>query len=228
MKFLTGLLAFISSFFAGDSPKLQPLPHLNSSIISFNETYFAPVVAEPGNFPFTKAVTIALIEDATKESSKPIATPLPIQPTPPVPAPVLPPAPAPAPPSPPPPASDSYLADPEPVADWYTPILIRGNSADGNSTVPEMTFDREFWRIEVIAYWAPGDPSHPPVKKDYFKLEVYDKKTDKLIYTMTSGTDETIHKFQAFKKPGAYYFKTYPINPSQFEITFTHSLKIVQ
>lgn len=219
MKFLAGLLAIISNFFAGDSPsKLQPSPPLNTAIIAYHQTYFAPAVAEPGNFPFIKTTKIATAESSEKELSKPAVT-LP----PPAPVPVVPPAPI----VPPAPTSDSYLANPEPVADWYTPIVIRGNSND-NSTLPEMTFDREFWRMEVIAYWAPGNLSHPPVEKDYFKLEVYDKKTDKLIYTMISGTDETMHKFQAFKKPGIYYFKTYLTNPSQFEITFTHSLRMAQ
>ena len=211
MKFLAGFLALISSFFAGNSPSnSQPAPPLNTAIITFNETYFAPVVAEPGNFPWAKKIAAGSGESVKSLSVTP---PIPI-PTPP------PPPPAPIPILPPIPISDSYLENPEPIVNWYMPVTLQGNSNETNA-LPEMTFDREFWRIEVIAYWAPKDLSHPPVEKDYFKLEVYDKKTNKLIYTMTSGTEETIHKFQAFKKPGTYYFKTYLKNPSQFEITFT-------
>lgn len=203
MKILSGLIALISGLLTGDtSLKLQSPSPLNAAVISFHETYFAPAVAEPGNFPFAKSIKIATT--APPSPLAPILSPTQITVAPP---PVI--------------TSDSYLVNPEPIVNWYVPVTIQGRSTDGNSTLPEMTFDREFWRIEVLAYWAPGDPSHPPVEKDYFTLEVYDKKTDKLIYTMTSNTDETMHKFQAFKKSGTYYFKTYPKNPSQFFITFT-------
>ena len=211
MKFLAGLLAFISSFFAGDSPKSQPPLPLNTAIIAFHETYFAPAVAEPGNFPWAKKIVINV--------TSPIPTPPPAPILPSVPAPIAPPPP---PPPPTAPSPDQYLANPEPIVDWYVPVIMRGDSINNSSsTLPEMTFDREFWRMEIFAYWAPGNISKPPVEKDYFKLEVYEKGTDKLIYTMTSGSDEAPHKFQAFKKSGTYYFKTYLKNPSQFEITFT-------
>lgn len=218
MKFLAGLLAFISSFFAGDSlPKSQPPLPLNTAIITYHQSYFAPAVAEPGNFPFTKSTKIAESASVSVE-------------TPPVPVPILPLALAPiAPPPPPPPApvlppapvGDIYLANPEPIVNWYVPITFQRNSTTDTTDLPEMTFNREFWRMEVLAYWAPKNSSRPPVEKDYFKLEVYEKETNNLIYTMTSGTEESIHKFQAFKKSGTYYFKTNLKNPSQFEITFT-------
>ena len=59
MKFLAGLLAFISSFFAGDSPP-PPLPPLNTAIISFQNTYYTPAVADPNNFPKAKSVVLAV------------------------------------------------------------------------------------------------------------------------------------------------------------------------
>lgn len=209
MKFLAGLLASISGFFAGNSsPELQPLP-LNTAIVAYQQTYFAPAVAEPGNFPRAKGSNI----------STPAEPKIVIEPAP-VPKPVLLPSPPPQIVLPPIPAVDPYLANPEPIVDWYMPVTFRRDSID-NSDLPEMTFSREFWRMEVFAYWAPGSLSKTSVEKDYFKLEVYEKETDTLIYTMTSGTEETIHKFQAFKKPGTYYFKVYLKSQSQFEITFT-------
>lgn len=213
MKFLAGLLAFISSLYTGDSSN-KPVVPLNTAIISYGETYFAPVVVEPGNFPRAKGSNISSALVATKVVIEPVPVPKLV---------LLPPPPpqvAPPPLQPPTPAVDTYLANPEPIVDWYMPVTFRRDSID-NSTLPEMIFSREFWRIEVLSYWAPGSLSKNSVEKDYFKLEVYEKTTDILIYTMTSGTEETIHKFQAFKKPGTYYFKTYLKNPSQFEITFT-------
>lgn len=214
MEFLAGFLAFISSLYTGGDQYNDSKAPLNTAIISYSETYFAPVVVEPGSFPRAKGSNI----------SAPVASKVVIEPAP-VSKPVLPPPPPPPPPQvvpppPPTPAVDPYLANPEPIVDWYMPVTFRRDSID-NSALPEMIFSREFWRIEVLAYWAPGSLSKTSVEKDYFKLEVYEKTTDILIYTMTSGTEETIHKFQAFKKPGTYYFKTYLKNPSQFEITFT-------
>ncbi len=220
MKFLAGFLAFISSFFAGDSPpKPQPL---NSSIIAFHETYFAPAVAEPGNFPFTKTVTIAAVENSEKEPTKPVTAP-----PPPPPALVLPPAPAPIAPLPP---EDPYVLKTEPIVNWLsTNFSFKGTSSESDRTLPELTFDREYWRMEIFAYWAPDViPPKPTLEKDYVKIEVYEAGTNKLIYTMVSGNDESIHKFQSFKKPGKYYFKTYSKSPSQWEMTFTVSSKIAQ
>lgn len=209
MKFLAGLLAIISSFFAGDSSLESSPPPLNYATVAYHQTYFAPAVAEPGNFPWAKKISVS-----TNNVSAPTVKVTPPPPPASAPAPV-PAAPAPA------PTIDVYLVNPEPVVDWYVPTTFRGNSNESNNVIPEMTFSREFWRIEALAYWAPGNSSRPSVEKDYFKLEVYEKGTDKLIYTMASGTDESIHKFQAFKKPGTYYFKIYLKAPSQYEIAFT-------
>ena len=220
MKFLAGLLAFISSFFAGDSPKSQPPLLLNTAIIAFHETYFAPAVAEPGNFPWAKKIVINV--------TSPIPTPPPAPILPSVPAPIAPPPP---PPPPTAPSPDQYLANPEPIVDWYVPVIMRGDSINNSSsTLPEMTFDREFWRMEIFAYWAPGVlPPRPPLEKDYFKLEVYDEGAgSKLIYTMTSGDEENIHKSQIFKKAGKYTFKAFAKTNGKYEINFFVSPKIAQ
>jgi|SRR3989344_2764242 len=214
MKWLLGFVAAVSSLLGSDvTDKSTPAP-LNTAIITFANTYYAPAVAEPGNFPWAKKTVAIKTEETVTKTAIPKTTTV-VPPPPPPPALVLPPAPIGAP----------YLANPEPVTDWYMPTTFQGNSINSENTLPEMTFNREFWRIEVLAYWAPKELLKPSVEKDYFKLEVYEKGTNKLIYTMTSGTEETVHKFQAFKKPGIYYFKTYLKNPSQFEITFTFSGK---
>ena len=224
LKWLIGLLASVSSVFISGTNKPNVAPPLNTAIIAYQETYYAPVVADLGNFPRAKSsmVTIDDQEIVIKKEVKvtPPAAPIPI-PTPSTPPPVTP---------PPAPVSESYLTDIDPTSNWYMPIIFRGNSAsDGTSiTLPERTFNRDLWRIEVLAYWDPGKSSGAPVENDYFKLEVYEKGTNKLIYTMTSGSDESIHKFQAFKKPGTYYFKIFLKNPSQYEVTFTFSGNAVQ
>jgi|SRR3989344_1440653 len=214
VKWLVGLFASISTVFTGETNKPIAAPPLNTAIISYQETYHAPSVADPGNFPWAKQITetkTLLTVELPLQKATPILTPTP-KPTPTPPSP---------PPPPPPTTADIYLANPEPVLDWYVPITLKRSSNDGDYSIPEMTFTREFWRIEVLAYWAPKE-SALLTEKDYFKLEVYEKGTDKLIYTMVSGTDKSIHKFQAFKKPGMYYFKTYLKSPSEFEITFTY------
>lgn len=216
LEFLIGLLASVSSVFISGANKPNAAAPLNTAIIAYQETYYVPAVADLGNFPWAKKISSEVQTLITKTTpAEPIPLPAPLSPPsspPPPPTPVLPPAPV--------PVGDSYLANPEPFVDWYVPTTFRRDSTD-NSALPEMTFNREFWRMEVLAYWAPGALSKTSVEKDYFKLEVYEKGTDKLIFTMTSGTEETIHKSQAFKKPGTYYFNTYLKNPSQFEITFT-------
>ncbi len=219
LKWFTALLASVSSLFvATDRPNVAP--PLNTAIIAYQETYYVPAVTDPDNFPRAKSSTAVIDnqEVVVKKEVKitPPPAPIPTPPAPPV-------APPPAPTLPPTPVGDPYLANPEPIVDWYVPVTFRDNSANATGILPEMTFDREYWRMEVFAYWAPGGISKSPVEKDYFKLEVYEKGTDKLIYTMTSGIEDSLHRFQAFKKPGTYYFKTFLKNPSQFEITFTFS-----
>lgn len=236
MKFLAGLLAMVSSFFAGDSPpESQSLPPLNTAIITYNQTYFAPVVAEPGNFPFTKIAKVAAIEDAPKEPSKPIAPPPPPSPKPPAPAPV-PAAPIPVTP-PPPPAEpeDPYIPKNIPFIDQSTQWLKMDFSINGNiydnaeHSLTNIVIDREYWKVDVFAYWAPGIlPPRPPLQKDYFKLEIYDEEAKKVIYTMTSGNEENPHMSQIFKKPGKYTFKAFAKTNGKYEITFFVSPKIAR
>jgi len=228
LKWLVGLFASISAVFTGETNKPIAAPPLNTAIIAYQETYYVPVVADLGNFPWAKKVaekTVSIVSTIVSPPPTPLPTPAPA------------PTPPPPPPSPPPPPpvepQDPYLAIPEPITPWLSMNLtLRGDSNDPDNprTLPEITFDREYWRIEVFAYWAPDIiPPKPPIENDYFKLEVYEKGTDKLIYTMTSGSsDESIHKFQAFRKSGTYYFKAYSKNPSKWEMSFVVSPKIAQ
>jgi len=222
LKWFTTLLASISSLFMADRPSVAP--PLNTAIIAYQETYYAPVVADPENFPRAKT-----IENITKET---VAVPI-------VAVPVVIPAPTPViTPTPPPsitpavPPQDPYLAIPEPITSWLSMNLtLTGNSNDPENPriLPEILFDREYWRMEVFAYWAPDIiPPKPEIQDDYFKIEVYEKGTDKLVYTITSGKDESVHKFQSFRKPGIYYFKAYTKNPSKWEVSFVVSPKMAQ
>lgn len=230
MKFLAGLLAFISSFFTGDSlPESQPLPPLNSSIIAFHETYFAPVVAEPGNFPFTKSAKITAIEDSESENEpkKPVTAPPPPPPTPVLPPPSPPPAPV--------DTGDPYIPQNIPFIDQSTQWLKMDFSLNGNiydnaeHSLSNITMDREYWKVDVFTYWAPGIlPPRPPLEKNYFKLEIYDEETHKLIYTMTSGDEENIHKSQIFKKAGKYTFKAFAKTNGKYEINFLVSPKMAK
>ena len=228
LKWLIGLLASVSAVFTGEINKPNAAVPLNTAIISYQETYYAPSVADLGNFPWAKQI----LETKTSTASTPKPTVV-TQPSAPAPAPAAPaPTPPPAPVLPPAPAGDPYLANPEPITTWLSMNLtLVGSSLDSENprTLPEITFDREYWRIEAFAYWAPDViPPKPDIQSDYFKLEVYEKGTNKLIYTMASGSDETIHKFQSFRKPGTYYFKAYTKNPSKWEISFVVSPKIAQ
>ncbi|MBI2635649.1 MAG: hypothetical protein HYW79_03895 [Parcubacteria group bacterium] len=220
MKFLFDLLASISSLFVlqANKPENIHVPPLNTAIISFQDTYYASAVADPDNFPKTNSVTIV-------KKSTPVVVPPPVaQPTPP-------------PPPPPPPApvvvlppEDPYVVKTEPIITWLnTNFGFTGTSSEGDRTLPELTFDREYWRIEIFTYWAPTVvPPKPALEKDYVKIEVYEAGTNKLIHTITSGNEESSHKFQTFRKPGKYYLKVYSKSPSQWEIAFTVSSKIAQ
>ncbi len=227
LKFLIELFASISSVFISGANKPNVVPPLNTAIISYQETHYAPAVADLGNFPWAKKIS-----SETKPTPPPPPAPAPA----PSPLPSLPsltptPTPTPTPPvSTPTPPQDPYLATPEPIISWLNMNLtLRGISSEGDRTLPELTFDREYWRIEVFAYWAPDIiPPKPLIENDYFKLEVYEKGTNKLIYTMTSGSNEAFHKLQALRKPGIYYFKVYSKNPSKWEMSFVVSPKIAQ
>ncbi|KKS46626.1 hypothetical protein A2567_00905 [Candidatus Azambacteria bacterium RIFOXYD1_FULL_42_11] len=221
MKWLSAILAAISVLFNNDAPKVETPAVLNSAIIAYTDTYYVPTVADPGNFPRAKTIKLT------------VSVPAPVQqPTPPPPTPPISPPPAPPPPPSPPPAGDPYLALVEPVTSW-----LRMNftlAGDGFETPQprefgEIKIDREYWKIEVFSYWAVGvTPLKPPVENDYFKLEVYEKGTNKLIYTMRSGKEDSFHKFQVFKKSGEYYFKTYTKPIMTYEINLFVSPKIAQ
>ncbi|MCX6813646.1 MAG: hypothetical protein NT078_00215 [Candidatus Azambacteria bacterium] len=219
-KWFIGLLASVSSIFTTGANKSNVAPPLNTAIIAYQETYYAPVVADPENFPWVKSIKLE------SQTIKKETTPAPVAPTP---TPLPPQQTTPTPPAEP---QDPYLANPEPITTWLSMNLtLRGNSNDSDNprTLPEITFDREYWRMEIFAYWAPDViPPKPDMQNDYFKLEVYEKGTDKLVYTMTSGSNESIHKFQSFRKPGIFYFKAYTKNPSEWEMSFTASSKIAQ
>lgn len=224
MKFLAGFLAFVSSLYTGNQYNNSKVP-LNTAIISYSETYFAPVVVEPGNFPRAKTVTVGNQSEklktfvASKIVSEPIPAPEVVLPPPPpviVATPII--------------TEGQYVLKTEPIVDWLSANLsFRGTGFEGDRTLPEITFDREYWRIEIFAYWAADVVApKPAVEKDYFKIEFYEVVTNKLIHTITSESNESIHTFQSFKKPGKYYFKIYSKSPSQWEIMFTVSSKLVQ
>lgn len=220
MEFLAGFLMFLSSLYTGGDGHNNSKAPLNTAIISYSETYFAPVVVEPGNFPRAKR---------SNTFAAPVAPKIIIES-----------APAPKPVSPPPPVivlppqsiitEDPYVLKTEPIVNWLNAnFSFRGTGFEGDRTLPEITFDREYWRIEIFAYWAADVMAPKPVvEKDYFKIEFYEAVTNKLIHTITSEKEESIHKFQSFKKPGKYYFKIYSKSPSQWEIMFTVSSKVVQ
>ncbi|MFH1392866.1 MAG: hypothetical protein ABIG73_00580 [Patescibacteria group bacterium] len=218
LNWFATLLASISSLFTTGADRPNVAPPLNTEIIAYQETYYAPVVADLENFPWAKTTGNATKETvAAPQTAAPVIT-----------VPVV----APAPPAPVVPPQDPYLAIPEPMTSWLSMNLTMvgdSNDSDNPRALPEITFDREYWRVEAFAYWAPNViPPKPAIESDYFKLKVYEKGTDKLIYTMVSGDSETTHKFQAFRKPGTYYFKAYTKNPSKWEISFVVSPKIVQ
>ena len=214
-KWFIGLMATVSALFTGNIDQPPPAP-LNTEIIAFNETYYAPVVADPGNFPRSKTVKTAAAEPQ-KEASKP------------APAPVIP-LPTTPPPPPPPSPPDQYLAFPEPITNWLRmDFTLGGDGFEGTREFASIKIDREYWKLEVFSYWAVGiTPPKPPAENDYLKLEVYEKGTNKLIYTIGSGKEESFHKYQAFMKPGEYYFKTYTKPVMKYEIQLFVSSKIVQ
>lgn len=229
MKFIIGLFASISSLFFSQTnkPDNSVVPPLNTAIISFQDTYYTPTVADPDNLPKAKSVVLTI-------QTPNIIPPPPVQSTP-----LPPPTPTPTPPPPPPPApidtGDPYIPQNIPFVDQSTQWLKIDFSLNGNiydnaeHSLSNITMDREYWKVDVFTYWAPGIlPPRPPLEKDYFKLEIYDEKAKKVIYTMTSGNEENIHKSQIFKKAGKYTFKAFAKTNGKYEITFLVSPKMAK
>lgn len=208
MKWIFGLLAAISSLFSGADNKPQPAP-LNTAIIAYQETYYVPAVAEPGNFPHAKTVSEETKKTTPKPAATPISQPQPTPPPPPPPAPLLPP-------------EDPYLAKTEPAFNWLRmDLTLNGEGSEGTRTFGYINIDREYWKILYESYWISLNPTlKTPVEADYFKLEVYEQGTDKLIFSVSSGNNEWFHGTQTFKKPGKYYFKTYTKPVSKYEMNF--------
>ena len=221
MKFLAGFLTLLSSLFIGKSPpkSLSPLP-LNTAIIAYSNTYFAPVVVEPGNFPWANklAKEIPLI---------PVPVPPPPTPLPPIPI-SLQLAPSST-------TTDKYLAYPEPIGiNWlhlanFPDGHILPIKGSGDQTLSGFITDREYWRIDVNVNWiSPNPQAKLPAETDFFKLGVYEEGSNKLIYEVASRKEESLYKVQIFQKPGKYYFKIYGHPYGHYEIDFFSSPKIVQ
>ncbi|MBI5079566.1 hypothetical protein HZB06_02795 [Candidatus Wolfebacteria bacterium] len=230
-KWLIGLLASVSAIFTAGENKQNSAPLLNTAIIAYEQTYYAPAVADLGNFPRAKKTagetTPAELEKAAPPSPRPdpISTP---------PSPVTSTLPAPMPQAPTIPPQDSYLAIPEPIGiNWLRmatfpnghTLPIKGNN---DQILSGFIVDREYWRMDVSASWVSPNPNAKiPVEENYFKLEVYEEGNNKLVYAITSGKEEYFYKTQIFKKPGKYYFKIYSHQYDQYEIDFFASPKIV-
>jgi len=216
LKWLIGFLTSISSIFsAAEINKSDVAPPLNTAIIFYQETYYAPVVTNPGNFPWAKTAKIE--SQSTKQTpSAPVVTPPP-PPPPPTPTATVPP-------------QDLYLANPEPIINWLRmDFILNGEGFEGTRTFSPISIDREYWKISYESYWISLNPTlKTPVETDYFKLEVYEQGTDKFIFSVSSGNNEWFHGMQTFKKPGKYYFKTYTKPVSKYEMNFFVSPKIAQ
>ncbi len=219
LKWLIGFLASISAVFTNGANKPNVVvPPLNTAIIAYQETYYVPAVTNPGNFPWAKTAKIE--SQSTKQTpSAPVTSPPP--------PPVTPPPPTPTASVPP---QDPYLANPEPIINWLRmDFILNGEGFEGTRTFSPISIDREYWKILYESYWISLNPTlKTPVETDYFKLEVYEQGTDKLIFSVSSGNNEWFHGTQTFKKPGKYYFKTYTKPVSKYEMNFLVSPKIAQ
>jgi len=103
LKFLIGLLASVSSVFTTGANKSNIAPPLNTAIIAYQETYYAPVVADLENFPWAQKIS--------SEVQTSVQTSI-VKPTPSLPPPLLPATPPVSAPQ------DPYLAIPEPITPW--------------------------------------------------------------------------------------------------------------
>lgn len=201
-KWILGFLATISALFSSADNKSQPIQPapLNTAIIAYQETYYAPTITEPGNFPHAKTAKYQEeIKTITTQSVKP---PTPSQVT--------------------PPPEDPYLAKTEPILNWLRMNLtLTGEGFEGTRTFSPITIDREYWKILYESYWISLNPTlKTPIETDYFKLEVYEQGTDKLVFSISSGNNEWFYGEQTFRKPGKYYFKTYTKPVSKYSMNF--------
>lgn len=225
MKWLATILAAISVLFNNEAPKVETPVSLNTAIIAYTDTYYAPAVADPDNFPYEKTVKFVAAEKSKKEMkpTTPILIPQP-----------MPPAPLTLPASSTPQQSDVYLATSEPVGvNWLHlfafpnghSLPIKGNE---DQTLSGFITDREYWKIQIDVNWVSPNPNAKlPAEKDYFKLETYEEGTNKLIYSTSSGNEEWFYKTITFRKPGKYYFKIFGHPYSSYAIDFFASSKII-
>lgn len=216
MKWFLGLLATVSALFNGDVvDKPVPVP-INTAVIAFSGTYYAPVVAEPGNFPWAKKITP--VAQKVIAPIAPVATITPVTPFIPSAPPILPP-------------EDPYLVKSEPIGTTWLKmdVTYAGNGEDAKE-LPIFDVDREYWRADVWAYWiSPNPVTKTPPENGYFKIEVYKKGDGIPIFTATSGTEESFHIVQIFKKPGKYYYKVFSkLGYSKYEINTHVSSKLAQ
>lgn len=214
MRFLIGLLAALGSLFARE-PKTQPL---NTAVITFAQTFYAPTVTSPDILPGSYKDLKATIVDTEPKEKSVAQNPKPTPP-PPAPASVITPPPAPE-LAPAVPAGDPYLAKPEPTINWLKmDASFMGDGFEGTREFSPITIDREYWKIDIWTYWVSISPTFKtPVEQDYFKIEVYEAGNSTPIFSAASGKEEGAHIYQSFKKPGKYYFKTYTKPVSKYEI----------
>lgn len=224
MRYFIGLLSTLGSLFANE-PVVQPL---NTAVITFSQTYYAPVATSPDILPGSYKNLKANIVDTEPKEKTVVKNPKPTPPPPPpAPAPVVVPPPPPlaaaivAPVvTPPAPTGDPYLAKPEPIINWLKmDVTFMGDGFEGTREFSPITIDREYWKIDVWTYWLSINPTtKTPVEQDYFKIEVYEAGNSAPIFSAVSGKEESFHVYQSFKKAGKYYFKTYTKPVSKYEI----------
>ena len=217
MRFLAELLAALGSIFAQE-PKIQPL---NTAVIAFSQTYYAPVATSPDILPGSYKNLKATIVDTESKEKSVVKNPKPTPPPPAPPATVVTPPPAPEPPPAlPVPVGDPYLAKPEPIINWLKmDYSFMGDGFEGTREFSPITIDREYWKIDVWVYWISINPTiKTPVEQDYFKIEIYEVGNSTPVFSAVSGKEEAFHMYQSFKKAGKYYFKTYTKPVSKYEI----------
>ena len=77
LNWLIGLFASVSTVFTNGANKSNVTPPLNTAIIAYQETYYVPVVADLGNFPWAKKISEAQTLTAKSILIKPVIPSLP-------------------------------------------------------------------------------------------------------------------------------------------------------